>query len=139
MTLIANRFSPLPDESRTVLAASVQGNAHDIGLRAAADLFKLAGWHSIFLGADTPAAEIARAAEFYDTKLILLSATLTTQLKTLAAAIRKVREVASGAKILVGGLALEGAPDLWKQLGADAYAADIASAVAVGSRLIDNA
>jgi methanogenic corrinoid protein MtbC1 len=119
-----------------VLAASVAGNAHDIGLRAAADLFRLAGWHAIFLGADMPTAEIAKAAQSYNADLIILSATLTTQISALAAAIERIRQVASGAKILVGGLALEGSPELWRQLGADAYAPDIDAAVAVGSQLL---
>jgi methanogenic corrinoid protein MtbC1 len=136
MTLIVNRFAPVADESRTVLAASVAGNAHDIGLRAATDLFKLAAWHAIFLGADMPTADLAEAARTHDAKLIVLSATLTTQINTLAAVIESVRQAAGGSKILVGGLALEGSQELWKQLGADGYAPDIDSVVAVGSRLI---
>jgi methanogenic corrinoid protein MtbC1 len=138
MTLIVNRFAPEADPARTVLLATVTGNAHDIGLRAAADLFKLAGWHTILLGADMPAAEVAKAAQTYNAKLVALSATLTTQIKTLAAAVEKVRQVASNSKILVGGLALEGSPELWKQLGADGYAQDIDSVVAVGSALVGN-
>jgi methanogenic corrinoid protein MtbC1 len=136
MTLIVNRFAPVADESRTVLAASVAGNAHDIGLRAATDLFKLAGWHAIFLGADMPTADLAEAARTHDAKLIVLSATLTTQINTLAAVIESVRQAAGSSKILVGGLALEGSQELWKQLGADGYAPDIDSVVAVGSKLI---
>ena len=83
MTLIGNRFAPVADDSQTLLAASVAGDAHDIGLRAAADLFKLAGWHTIFLGADVPTADIAEAARTHDAKLVLLSATLTTQINAL--------------------------------------------------------
>ncbi len=136
MTLIVNRCAPDPDRSRVVVAASVAGNAHDVGLRAAADLFKLAGWHTIFLGANMPTAEIAEAAEAYEAKLIVLSATLNTQLKALGAAIQGVKLAAPAAKVLVGGLALEGSPDLWKQLGADAYASDLDSLLSTGSALI---
>jgi methanogenic corrinoid protein MtbC1 len=136
MTLIVSRCSPVADESRSVLAASVAGNAHDIGLRAAADLFKLAGWRSIFLGANIPTVEIGNAAKAYEPKLLVLSATLTTQLSTLGAAVEHVRQAAPGTKILVGGLALEGTAELWKQLGADAYSVDLDSVVAVGSQLI---
>lgn len=138
MTLIANRCAPVADLSRVVLAASVAGNAHDIGLLAAADLFKLAGWHAIFLGADMPAAEIAKAAQAYGANLVLLNATLTIQLSTLEAAVESIKQVAGNSKVLVGGLALEGSPELWKQLGADAYAPDIDSVVAVGSALVAN-
>ena len=37
---------------------------------------------------------------------------------------------------MIGGLALEDSRDLWSQLGADAYAADIQSAVAIGEKLL---
>lgn len=136
MSLIVNRFAPEADPSRTVLLASVTGNAHDIGLRAAADLFRLAGWHAIFLGADMPADEIAQAASKFDARLVALSASLTTQLRTLATAVESVRKLAGSSKILVGGLALEGSPELWKQMGADAYAQEIDSVVAIASALV---
>jgi len=136
MTLIVSRLSPVADESLTVLTASVAGNAHDIGLRAAADLFKLAGWRSIYLGANMPTAEIGIAAQAYEPKLIVLSATLTTQLSALAAAVEQIRQAAPGTKILVGGLALEGTGELWKELGADAYAADLDAVVAAGAQSI---
>jgi len=137
MTLIANRFAPVADPSRTVLLASVTGNAHDIGLRAAADLFRLAGWHAIFLGADMPTSEIAQAAQRHDAKLVALSATLTTQLGTLAAAVAHVRKHAGNSRILVGGLALEGSPELWKQMGADGYGPDIDRVVAIAASLVE--
>lgn len=136
MNLIANRFSPAADENRTVVAASVAGNSHDIGLRAASDLFRLAGWNSVFLGADMPAADIAKAAQLIDAKLIILSATLTTQIRALSQSIEAIRDAAKGTKILIGGLALKETPALWKQLGADAYAPNVESAVDVGSKLL---
>jgi methanogenic corrinoid protein MtbC1 len=136
MTLIVYRHAPPSDSRKTVLAASVAGNAHDIGLRALSDLLRLDGWRSIFLGANVPSAEIAQAARAFDARLTLLSATLTTQLGTLAAVIERVRQLAPGTKILVGGLAFEDTPELWRQLGADAYASDIRSAVATATRLI---
>ena len=83
-----------------------------------------------------PALEIAKAVRTVDAKLILLSATLTTQIRTLAESIKTVREVAEGAKILVGGLALQESPDLWRQLRADGYAPNVESAVDVGSKLV---
>jgi methanogenic corrinoid protein MtbC1 len=136
MTLIVNRFALVADPARTVLLASVTGNAHDIGLRAAADLFRLAGWHTIFLGADMPTSEIAQAAQRYNATLVALSATLTTQLGTLAAAVEHVRKHAGKSRILVGGLALEGSPELWKQMGADGYAPEIDSIVAIAASLV---
>lgn len=137
MTLIVHQYSPPLESGPTVISASVAGNAHDIGLRALANLFRLAGWRSIFLGASTPSLEIGHAAQAFDADLILLSATLTTQLSTLTAVIDKIHQIASHTRILVGGLALDDSPELWKEIGADAYAGDIRSAVEVGASLID--
>lgn len=136
MALIVHRYAPPTIEGHTVVAASVAGNAHDIGLRALSYLFRLAGWRTIFLGANTPSIDIAHAAQAFNADLIILSATLTTQLSTLGAVIGQLSQLASHSRILVGGLALEDSPDLWKQLGADGYAADIRTAVAAGSSLI---
>jgi methanogenic corrinoid protein MtbC1 len=137
MTLIVHRYAPDPDENRKVIAASVAGNAHDLGLRVVADLFRLNGWRTIFLGADVPAHEITRAAQSFSAVLIVLSATLTTQLAALASSIEEIKRAAPETKVLIGGQALQDAPDLWRQLGADGYASDVSSAVEIGRRLID--
>jgi methanogenic corrinoid protein MtbC1 len=136
MTLIVARHAPKPDPSRTVVLASVEGNAHDIGLRAVGDQFRLAGWRAVFLGADMPADDIAHAARSFNTRLIVLSATLTTHLRNLGAAIERIRRLAPEPKIMAGGLALADNPTLWQQLGADAYASSIDDAVAMGALLI---
>jgi methanogenic corrinoid protein MtbC1 len=136
MAVIVARHAPAVSSGRALVAAAVASNAHDIGLRAAVDLFRLGGWRCVFLGASIPADEVARAAEMFAADLVLLNATLATQLKPLGDAIRTIRAIAPAPRILVGGLAFEEAPDLWKQLGADAYAPTIVDAVAIGSRLV---
>jgi len=136
MALIAAKYAPVASNGRTLVAAAVASNAHDIGLRAAVELFRLAGWRCLFLGANIPAAEIARAGEIFDADLLVLNATLTTQLKPLGDAIATIRSIAPARRILVGGLAFDDLPNLWKQVGADAYAASIEDAVAVGTALV---
>jgi len=136
MTLLSARHNTSGNPRRTVLAASVAGNAHDLGLRVVAELFRLAGWRCLFLGANVPGEEIARAAQSFGVDLIVLNATLTTHLKGLGDSIAAIRQMASGTPILVGGLAFEGAPELWRRLGADGYAARIDDAVATGESLL---
>lgn len=136
MTLIVNRFAAEPDARLTLLAASVEGNAHDIGLRAAADLFRIAGWRVVFLGADMPSDEIVQAAQSFEPRLVALSATLTTQISALAEAIDRIKRLERAPPVLVGGLALKDSDELWRELGADAYAPDVASALDIGSKLI---
>jgi MerR family transcriptional regulator, light-induced transcriptional regulator len=135
MALLAHRFQPKERNGRSVLAASVAGNAHDLGVRVVADLYRLAGWRCLFLGASVPAAEIARAAQSFGVELVVLSATLTTQLKEIADCIATIQSAAPSAKILVGGLAFEESPTLWQQIGADGYAPNVKLAVEAGTAL----
>lgn len=129
---------PRPAETgKTVLAAAVASNAHDIGIRAVSDLFEVAGWRVISLGANVPPGDVASAAKFFDVDLIVLAATLSTQLSQLRATIDAVRSsCGDDIKILVGGNVFLDAPDLWSSLGADAYAADVSQAVEAGERAI---
>lgn len=138
MTLIVDRHAPKPDDSRTVILASVSGNAHDIGLRAVADLFRLDGWHVIFLGADMPTDGIVHAAMSFSPGLVVLTATLATQIHSLGNAIEQIHKLESRPKVLVGGLAFLNSPDLWRQLKADGYADDIDAAVGIGKLLADS-
>jgi methanogenic corrinoid protein MtbC1 len=132
------RATPQPPNGKTVLAAAVSGNQHDIGLQAVADFFEMAGWRTIALGANVPIASLVQAVECFDVDLVALSISLSTQLETAKETITAVREGARGesVKILVGGHALADPGQLPRQLGADGYAADPVMAVALGSRLV---
>jgi len=137
MALLTHEQTPVAATGRTVLAAAVASNAHDIGIRAVADLFEAAGWRVICLGADVPSTEIATAARFFDVDLVVLATTLTTQLKQLQATIDAIRSSRGDeAKILVGGHVFADAPELWKSLGADGYAPDAGAAVETGGDLV---
>jgi MerR family transcriptional regulator, light-induced transcriptional regulator len=136
MSLIVDRFAERANPNLTLLAASVAGNAHDIGLRAVADLFRLAGWRVIYLGANMPTLEVIQATRSFEPELVVLSATLTTQIGSLAEAIDGIKQNADSPPVMVGGLALQDSEQLWQQLGADAYAPDVASAVEIGSSLL---
>jgi MerR family transcriptional regulator, light-induced transcriptional regulator len=136
MAWAAARRSPVRSTQATVVAASVSGDAHDIGLRAAADLFLLAGWRCLYLGSNVPAADLAEAARTFRADLVVLTATLITQLGALADTVTEVRKRWPTARVLVGGPAFEGSDDLWKKLGADGFAACVSDAVERGSELL---
>jgi methanogenic corrinoid protein MtbC1 len=137
MALIVAKHAPPHPDGFSLIAASVAGNAHDLGLRAVADLFRLAGWRCLYLGANVPAAEIGRAAETFDVDLVVLNATLSTQIKPVGEAIETIRRLAPRRKILVGGLAFDGLSELPLQLGADAYSPTVDAAVSLGTALLD--
>ena len=122
---------------KTVVAACVQSNTHDIGIRALSDIFHLDGWKSIYLGADVPNVDMPSALSFFSADLLLLSGTLSTHIAGVTDVIAKVREVPNlSAKILVGGAAFDGAHDTWKQTGADAYESTPSAAVQRGAQLV---
>lgn len=137
MALLSHRAAAPASTARTLIAASVAGNAHDLPLRAAADLFQFAGWRVLCLGADVPAADIARAVQYFEADLLLLAATLTMQLKALERSIAAVRAAAGDSvRILVGGQVFGDAPAIWQRLGADACADTLADVVAIGEGLV---
>lgn len=125
-------------DGRTVVAAAVAGNAHDIGLRAVAEMYRLAGWRVHFLGADVPERDLSDMLSGFGADLLLLGATLGVQVRQAAETIRLVREGAGGhTGIVVGGAAFDAIPGLWRRIGADGYAISLDDVVAVGERLAD--
>jgi len=137
MAVIASRAPRRPDRGTTAVAAAVAGNAHDVGIRAIAYLLELDGWRSIYLGHDVPSDELPNAVHFFAADLVLLSSSLSLQLKPLAQTIAAIREQCDRpVKILVGGIVFRDAPDLWRELGADGYAAEAHEALRLAAASI---
>lgn len=136
LALLRGRMQRQPLVQRSVLAASVAGNLHDIGLRIVADHFEMNGWQSIYLGANMPSEELVRAVQDFTPDLIALSAGTGTNVRAVATTIATIRAAGRKTPILVGGRPFSTIPDLWKDVGADGCASDADSAVATGSDLV---
>jgi methanogenic corrinoid protein MtbC1 len=137
MAVVSQRATPAKPNGRVVVCAAVAGDAHDIAVRTLADLFELAGWKSIFLGADVPNVDLAQGVDVYKPDLIALAASLPTLLPNLERAIDAIRQTEAGrkAKIVVGGRAFLKLPQGHARVGADALAQNVSEAVRVGSTL----
>jgi methanogenic corrinoid protein MtbC1 len=136
MAVLVERAPAARANGKTAIIAAVANNAHDIGLRAAADLYQLAGWRAIFLGADVPQEDLVAMLVFFDADVLLLGVTLAPQLAKADETIKLIRErCGRPVRVIVGGAAFDEGQDVWKALGADAYAADLASAEKLGARL----
>ena len=129
---------PSPDTGNVVLTAAIEGNEHDVGPQMVSELFHLAGWRVIHLGASVPVADLAQSVLDFAADLLILSASLSTQLLALRDTIAAVRagERGNRVKILAGGLALADHPELAAQFGADGYAATAVEAVQLGNALV---
>jgi MerR family transcriptional regulator, light-induced transcriptional regulator len=127
-----------PANGKTLVAAAVAGNQHDLGIQMVADLFETEGWRVIQLGANVPAEDLAEAVEFYHADLVALSISLVTQLPALASAISAVRagQRGTGVKILVGGMEARGVAEFAISHGADAFPQSLREAVAKGAELV---
>jgi methanogenic corrinoid protein MtbC1 len=130
MAVLLHSAERQPANGATLVAACVPGNIHDIGLLALTDLLQLAGWRTIYLGADVPIKDLPATVDFFQADLVLLGSTLSTQIEPAKKAIAALREQCTRpVKIMVGGAAFDEVPDLWQTLGADAYAPDATSAL----------
>ncbi len=115
-----------------------QGELHEIGVRMVADLLEMNGWDAFYLGANTPVQSVLEFVEEKQPELVGISATITanlTQVKGLIAQIRQLekRQIC----IMVGGYPFNVAPDLWRELKADAYANDAQSAIDTVTRIAE--
>jgi len=136
LAVIGRNFAPRERTGRKVLTASVSGNAHDIGLRATELLFRLAGWQTFYLGTDLPPNEIAGSADYFDVDVVVLSATIATQVDAVTRTIDSLRRTAVHPGIIVGGAVFESAPDLWQHVGADALCPRISDVVVTAEKLL---
>ncbi|MDJ0926572.1 MAG: cobalamin-dependent protein [Gammaproteobacteria bacterium] len=137
MAVVVHQASRAEPNGKTMVAAAVTGNVHDIGLRAISDVYQIAGWRTVYLGADVPMQELPSTLTFFDADLLLMSATLSTQLPRVRVAIKTVRDRCErDCKILVGGAAFDEAPEVWRKVGADGYAGSMDDALAQGARLV---
>ena len=130
MAMLSGMEQPKPDNGLTVIAGSVVGNVHDIGIRAIAYLLELEGWRTIYLGSDIPQEELPGAIDTFKADVLMLSVALTSQLLATSRVITAIREQSEQpVKILVGGNGLSADKKLWQQTGADGYATDANTAL----------
>lgn len=122
---------------RRIVATSIGGELHEIGVRIITDFFEMEGWDTYYLGANSPPHAILQALTERRADVLAVSATMTFHIRAVENLIAAVRasEDLKAVKILVGGYPFNVEPELWKRVGADAYAADASGAVAAASRL----
>ncbi|MFW9984557.1 MAG: B12-binding domain-containing protein, partial [Candidatus Odinarchaeota archaeon] len=122
---------------RTLVAACVAGELHDLGVRMVSDFFELSGWKTYFVGANTPATSILQAVTSQEADLLALSATIplhVVEAENVITALRKTNNC-KDVKIIVGGRAFMIDQELWKKIGADGFALDAKSALDVAASL----
>jgi methanogenic corrinoid protein MtbC1 len=102
---LARRHADPNPRGPAVVAASVAGERHDLGLRMVAGLLRERGWRVHFLGADVDPRFLLEAVRLRRPAVVLLSATTEERLPAVAEAIAALRGdgVGGGVPVVVGG------------------------------------
>ncbi|RZS82957.1 methanogenic corrinoid protein MtbC1 [Motilibacter rhizosphaerae] len=121
-----------PPRTRTagrVIVCCVEAEWHALPARIVAEVLELAGWDVTFLGASVPPAHLAQYLHDTGPDAVALSCSLASALPRARRMVEACRE--AGVPVLVGGRGF-GPDDLRaRRIGANAWAADAAGAVAV--------
>jgi len=131
LAALAHAGQPAGPRDLTLMTAAVQGDSHDIGGQALIVLMEDSGWRCVDLGADVPAEDLVAARTAFEPTVVVVSATLATQLPMLERSVRALRANAGGdVRIVVAGAASATDPDLPQSWGADATVDSVESALA---------
>ncbi len=122
----------------TVVATCVAGDLHEIGARMVADFFEMAGWHTFYLGANTPHDSVLDTVLARNADVLAISATISFHVDAVRELIRTVRRDpnAGGVRILVGGYPFNRNPELWREIGADGSATNAQNAIELGLQFL---
>ncbi len=117
----------------SVVIATAPGESHGVGGRMVADLLELKGWDVHFLGVDLPVEDVAALAAKLRPNFVGVSLVMPYNLMTTERLIAAVRAACpeSPPRILLGSSVLGWDQGLWRQIGADAFAPDLQTALAV--------
>ncbi|MCC8100864.1 MAG: corrinoid protein [Clostridiales bacterium] len=120
-----------------VIIATVSGDLHDIGKNLVAMMIESAGFEVVDLGVDVSTDKVIEAyKENPDTKIICLSALLTTTMPAMKATVAALNEsdFRSNIKVIVGGAPIT--QEFADEIGADGYSEDAASAASLAKSLV---
>lgn len=115
-------------ESRgKVIVATVKGDIHDIGKNIAKSMLENYRFDVIDLGKDVDSEKIVQAAIEHGTKLVGLSALMTTTVVNMEKTIKELREKLPECAIMVGGAVLTS--EHAEKIGADIFTGDAMAGV----------
>ena len=117
------------------LIGTVKGDLHDIGKNLVRMMLEGAGFEMVDLGTDVAPMAFVNAVRDHKPNFVGMSALLTTTMVQMKATVEALEEAGlrGSVKIMVGGAPVTDA--YAKQIGADAYAPDAASAVDIARNL----
>jgi methanogenic corrinoid protein MtbC1 len=107
----------------------VPGELHHVGALMVSDMLEAHGWQVHFLGSNLPIPSILSTLADTRPQLLGISVTMVFNLHHATRLIAAAKRAAPGVRVVVGGAACRG--DAWRETGADDYASDVRSAIAL--------
>ena len=112
-----------------VIVGTVKGDLHDIGKNLVVMLLEGGGFEVVDLGVDVSADKFVEAIRTHRPKVVGMSALLTTTMREMKSTLEAIQEAGMRGKVktIIGGAPVT--ERFAKEIGADGYAPDAASAV----------
>ena len=127
-TVIKENMSAIEAGGRyAVVLATVKGDIHDIGKNIVRLLLENYGFAVLDLGKDVPPERVVEETLRLHAPLVGLSALMTTTVPAMEETVKRIKEKAPFAKVVVGGAVLT--EEYAAAIGADRYARDAMEAV----------
>ena len=126
-------------KGKTMVACSISGELHEMGIRMVCDFFEMDGWDTYYLGANMPDNQLQEALKEFKSDILALSVTLPSHVSKAGLLIKKIKENSelSNLKIMVGGYPFLMNPELWQKIGADGFASNANQAVKLANELVN--
>ncbi len=128
------KASSSSDDAPSVVIATVEGDIHDIGKNLVAMMLGNYGFNVHDLGKDIKADVIIDEAVRTGSKIICLSALMTTTMIHMKETIEIIKQRGLDIKVMVGGACVT--EEYAAEIGADGYSGDAAEAVKVAKELL---
>jgi 5-methyltetrahydrofolate--homocysteine methyltransferase len=124
--------------SKKVAIGTVKGDLHDIGKNLVAMMLEGGGFEVVDLGIDVSAEKFVETIKTHKPQVVGMSALLTTTIREMKMTLEAIEKAGlrKQVKTIVGGAPLT--EKFAREIGADGYAPDAASAVDVVTSLLSN-
>lgn len=125
---------------KSIVATTIGGDMHEIGIRMVSDFFEMEGWDTFYLGANSPSSDVIAEIIKRNADMLAISVTMTNFLSRARELIKSVREQpeCENVKILIGGRPFKILDELWRTFGADGFARNAQEAVETANQLTSN-
>ena len=117
-----------------IVAATVQGDIHDIGKNIVKTVLENYGYDVIDLGRDVPPEAVVQAVRERGVRLVGLSALMTTTLPAMEETTRQLKALPEPPVVWVGGAVVT--PEYARSIGADYYAKDAKQSVEIARKVL---